>query len=86
MNMLISLATNFGGWILGGLGAVIALWFGVHKIKGDERDKIAGESARAELAVAKQGAEVRRIVDALAPADRRKLRVKFTRPDDGRDL
>jgi hypothetical protein len=86
MNMLFWLFSEFGGWIVGGIGAVGALWFGVHKIKGDERDKIAGESARAELAVAKQGAAVRRVVDALTPADRHRLRVKFTRPDDGRDL
>ena len=77
MNML----WDFGGWIIGGLGAVIAVWFGVSKIKGNERDKIAGEAAKVELAAGKVAADARKRVVAADDAERHRLRVKYTRPE-----
>ncbi len=79
MNMLLGILADFGGYIAAGIGAVAAVWFGVNKIKGGERDKIAGESAKVELAAGKVAASARKRVVAADDAERVRLREKYTR-------
>ncbi len=81
MNMLISILSDLGGWIVLGIGAVASVWFGINQIKGGERAKIAGETAKVELAAGKVAASARKRVVAADDAERQRLRDKYTRPD-----
>ena len=81
MNMLWALATEFGGYIVAAITLLGGLWFGVSKIKGGEREKIASEAAKVELAAGKVAADARKRVVAADDAERQRLREKYTRPD-----
>jgi hypothetical protein len=80
MNMLISLATNFGGWIVGGIGIVGLLWARTLRDRADGKAQVRAEQLADDARAADEAASVRRVVSAL-PADavRQQLRERAWR-------
>jgi hypothetical protein len=75
MNMLISLLSNFGGWIVAGIIAVASIWGIRLQGKSDGRAEVEAEQADADRKATETGAEVRRSVSALRGGDaQRRLR------------
>jgi hypothetical protein len=79
MNMLISLGSQFGVYILGALGFAGWLWRRSLKDKEAGRAEVRTEATAAELDAAFKAAGARKHVAAADDAERRRMQVKYTR-------